>query len=141
MLRSVLSRLAHAVAARQPCCSPYSLAPSLIACGGQPLSSGQQQQSRTVISVKVYPGKLQAAQRALTRVIMGDKVCALRRRPRSSVCLLSTATLWTFIGPLSRREPLPLRAIVQLQPEMLFMLARVLERQSNPSIVWVTIPR
>ena len=74
MLRSALSRLAPAAAASHRC-TPTCLS----AFGGQPLSvqplSGSLQQTRSVISVKVYPGKLQAAQRALTRVLMGDKVC------------------------------------------------------------------
>ncbi len=71
MLRSALSRLAPAAAASQRC-TPFCLS----AFGGQPLS-GSLQQTRSVISVKVYPGKLQAAQRALTRVLMGDKVRTL----------------------------------------------------------------
>ncbi len=84
MLRSALSRLAPAAAASQRC-TPICLS----AFGGQPLSvqplGGSLQQTRSVISVKVYPGKLQAAQRALTRVLMGDKV---RTLPLCTTCCL-----------------------------------------------------
>ena len=73
MLRSALSRLAPAAAACQGCGTPCRLSNVF---GGQPFS-GSHQQTRTVISVKVYPGKLQAAQRALTRVLLGDKVRTL----------------------------------------------------------------
>ena len=72
MLRLALMRLAPTVRAGERCCMPNSLC----AFSGQFLGSSQQQ-SRSVVSVKVYPGKLQAAQRALTRVLMGDKVCEL----------------------------------------------------------------
>ena len=69
MLRSALMRLTPAGAASQRCSWHTNLGTFAM----QPLSSTQQQ-SRSVVSVKVYPGKLQAAQRALTRVLMGDKV-------------------------------------------------------------------